>query len=116
MDLDELAEEVTRHLRLAGLQPHTSFDVGGFGVGTVDTYVSVVWLPTDALAEPAYAEMISGDGSRAAALHLGTVKNTMADAMTIILRSAGLNAVRSSNDMSPEVVEVRVGSPSMPGD
>ncbi|GAB4052533.1 hypothetical protein GCM10028775_34230 [Catellatospora paridis] len=67
--------------------------------------VTVVWLASEELKNKAF-EVMAADPRHPLLRHLGFVGITMAEAIMEILRSAGLDAHMSTDDLSPGVVEV----------
>jgi hypothetical protein len=105
---DELVAKVDNELRLAGLQRHSfGTSAGGFGIQPFDEWLTVGWKPSKGLSEQAFEKMAAGDTSHESVRHMGTVMHAMADAILVILRSAGLNVRMSTDDLSPGTVEVR---------
>lgn len=105
---DSLHAQIAWELEIAGLRPysHDESRAGGFGIQEIENGVHVVWTPSGRLSDSALGEMQGGSGKRSEMLHLGRVKNAMADAILHILVSRGMDARMSSDDMLPATVEV----------
>jgi hypothetical protein len=114
-DASQLARRVEGELRRAGLRA-ASFgpnDEGGFALqldesgADSEPPVSVVWEVSRALLDQAFADMTGGgDPPPPLVQHTGHINHAMAQAIIEILRSAGLNAQMSTDDMDPLTVEV----------
>jgi hypothetical protein len=69
--------------------------------------VSVVWRASRALLDEVFRHMTGGgDPPHSLVRHTGHINHAMAQAIIEILRSAGLNAQMSTDDMDPLTVEV----------
>lgn len=69
--------------------------------------VTVVWLASEELKDKAF-EVMAVDPRHPLLRHLGFVDSTLAKAIMEILRSAGLDAKMSTDDLSPGKVEVTI--------
>lgn len=105
---ESLAARVAHELQLAGLQPvsRENSPVGGFGIQQLTEVLLVVWNPSPELSETVFQKMTTGDIEHPAVLHSGTIEHAMSEAIATILRSAGMNARISGDDLSPATVEV----------
>jgi len=97
-------------LRASSLEPPAD---GGFGLQVVDDAeppdpaVYVVWRSSGELLNEVYEHMSNRrDVMHPLVLHAGHINHAMAQAMLEILRSAGLNARMSTDDLDPLTVEV----------
>ena len=108
MIVEALAVRVAHELQAAGLQAVSRGNnpTGGFGIQPLDEGLLVVWNPSPELSETVVQKITTGDIGHSAVLHSGTIEHAMAEAIVIILRSAGLNAQVSRDDLSPATVEV----------
>jgi hypothetical protein len=107
--IDEaLAVRVAHELQRAGLQPVSrgKNPTGGFGIQPLEEVLHVVWNPSSDLSETVFQNITTGNIDHPAVLHSGTIAFAMAEAITTILRSAGMNARLSEDDLSPGAVEV----------
>lgn len=107
--IDEaLAVRVAHELQRAGLQPVSrgKNPTGGFGIQPLEEVLLVVWNSSPELSETVVRKITAGDIEDPAVLHSGTIAFAMAEAITTILRSAGMNARLSEDDHSPGAVEV----------
>ena len=105
---EALAAQVAHELQLAGLQPvsRDNGPVGGFGIQQLTEVLLVVWNPSPELSETVFQKMATGDIEHSAVLHSGAIEHAMAQAIATVLRSAGMNARISGDDLSPATVEV----------
>ena len=111
----QLARRIEGELRGAGLRA-ASFEPnveGGFALQVNDSVtdsepsVSVIWRASRTLLDEVFASMTSGgDLPPPLVQHTGHINHAMAQAIIEILRSAGLNAQMSTDDMAPLTVEV----------
>jgi hypothetical protein len=103
-----LVDRVVQQLTLAGLPEIPSDEAGGGFAAELDgPVIYVIWSPSDELLAESSEQLESGNVGHRAVLHAGTIKHVMAEALLRILRSAGLNAALSTDDMAPATVEVR---------
>lgn len=105
---EALAAQVAQELQLAGLQrvSRDNSPAGGFGIQPLAEVLHVVWNPSPELSETVFQKITTGDVEHPAVLHSGTIEHAMAEAIATILRSAGMNARISGDDLSPATVEV----------
>jgi hypothetical protein len=121
-DHEQLADRVAEALRQAGLPRRADApEAGGYGVDFAyprsppEVGAYVVWTTAGDLASRAFEHLEASDLEHASVLHMGRVLHAMAEAMVLILRSAGFQARLSDDDMAPATVEVlRTGPPSGP--
>ena len=114
-DASQLARRVERELRRAGLRA-ASFelnDEGGFAIQVNESgedsepSVSVIWRASRALLDEVFADMpVGGHPPPPLMQNAGHINHAMALAIIEILRSAGLSAQMSTDDMEPLTVEV----------
>jgi hypothetical protein len=111
----QLARRVEDELRRAGLRASSlePEDEGGFALhidGDAEDSeppVSVVWRASRALLDEVFRHMAGGgDPPHQLVRHTGHINHAMAQAIIQILRSAGLKAQMSTDDMDPLTVEV----------
>jgi hypothetical protein len=105
---EALAVQVAHELQLAGLRrvSRENSPTGGFGIQPLAEVLYVVWNPSPELSETVVQKITTGDIEHPAVLHSGTIEHAMAEAIAAILRSAGMNARISGDDLSPATVEV----------
>jgi hypothetical protein len=113
-DAPQLARRVEDELRRAGLRASSlePDDEGGLALDVNESAedseppVSVVWRASHALLDEVFAHMSAGDPPHPLVQHTGHINHAMAQAIIEILRSAGLDAWISTDDMDPLTVEV----------
>jgi hypothetical protein len=105
---EALAAQVAHELQLAGLQrvSRQNSPAGGFGIQQLAEGLLVIWNPSPELSETVFHKITTGDVEHPSVLHSGTIEHAMAEAIATILRSAGMNARISGDDLSPATVEV----------
>lgn len=108
---DRFVEDVVGALTRAGLTRIDPDDrrAGGFGVQLGEGFVGVVWSPSRELSHAAFEQLQKGNVSDPIVMRMGRVIEVMATAMVQILHASGFDARMSTDDMMPEVVEVRPG-------
>jgi hypothetical protein len=121
-DHEQLVDRVAEALRQAGLPRRADApEAGGYGVDPAypmsppEVGAYVVWTTAGDLASPVFEHLEASDLEHASVLHMGRILHAMAEAMVLILRSAGFQARISDDDMAPATVEVlRSGPPPGP--
>jgi hypothetical protein len=106
---ERLIDSIVRELQLSGM-PELPLDGpsnGGFAVQPDEGVAYVVWSPSDELSTTALDRLANGETEHPSVLHMGEIQHAMARAILDVLKSAGFNAVMSTDDMAPATVEVR---------
>ncbi|MGA5221068.1 hypothetical protein ACPCK9_02295 [Streptomyces koyangensis] len=111
---EELAEQVTQKLLLAGFTPSRRGAVpgsGGFQVNVdlaADAHggVFVTWHTSESLRDEAIASKLSGEEESPSLEYFKSLTKIMHSAMIDVLRAAGWHACDAANDMNPYAIRV----------